>query len=284
MEYVSGEFLIFKVMLQYITLNTSWERLTVDDSITFHTPDGSFYRYIIANTLSSTYFCHAECGQNQIIFYILEIDAENFVKNVVGYIGVGSWPEVKTIDDLKKVIKALDDECIKKWGMPNQNVSPYNLKNGDYIKIISTKSDMSFIYLFKEMQRNRIWRHASYDLKHRISNVYPRYWLFNDNTKITYATEEEKKLLDNALLEKGYIWNNLTKQLDSIDSVNIDLTNTCSNGIIAQPVDVSSFRDSIERVHDMFVDSLSCAKEEPQTETELNLFPEKKHYQLNFNY
>ena len=275
-------------MLQYITLSNTWENLSLGDSITFNIPNDSDCIYVIDQIGSTRYFCTNTKDirglQNRLIFDKLGIDAEKFIADIVGYTGTGQWPEVKTIDDLKKVIKALDNECIKKWGMPNQNVSPYNLKNGDYIKLTSTKFNIPSIYLFKEMQGNRLERHASYDLKHKTISVQPQHWLFGDSTKITYATEEERKLLDNALLERGLKWNNLTKQLDSIDSVNIDLTNTCSNGIIAQPVDVSSFRDSIERVHDMFVDSLSCAKEEPQTETELNLFPKKKHYQLNFNY
>lgn len=271
-------------MLQYITLDTYWEELAVGDSVTFHIPHGFSYKYFITHTKLSDYYCYINGMSNRKIFEILRIEAEKFVTSIVNYISIGDWPEVKTIDDLKKVIKALDNECIKKWGMPNQNVSPYNLKNGDYIKIISTKFDIPFICLFKEMQSNRIWRHASYDLKYRTSDVYPRYWLFNDNTKITYATEEERKLLDNVLLEQGLKWNNLTKQLD-----NIGVVDTSINNLKVQPIDISPLypsyvNNSIQRINDLLTDLPSFTKTETQIETELNLFPKKKHYQLNFNY
>ena len=46
----------------------------------------------------------------------------------------------------------------------------------------------------------------------------------------------------------------------------------------------SSFYDSILGINNMPTGTPSGTKEEKQTETELNLFPKKKHYQLNFNY
>lgn len=275
-------------MLQYITLSNTWGNLSLGDYITFNIPNDSDCIYVIDQIGSTRYFCTNTKDirglQNRLIFDKLGIDAEKFIADIVGYTCIGQWPEVKTIDDLKKVIKALDDECIKKWGMPNQNVSPYNLKNGDYIKIISTKSNISFIYLFKEMQSNRIWRHASYDLKCRISSVYPHYCLFNDNTKITYATEEERKLLDNALLEQGFKWNNLTKQLESIGIVDIKPKDFNVSSIDSLHLDTSCIKSQIQRLNDMLMDSPNYRKRETQTETELNLFPKKKHYQLNFNY
>lgn len=345
-------------MLQYVTSKASWEELSIISSVTFNIPESSSYEYSIVKTGPNGYHCHTENNSNRVIFDILGLNAERFVKDVVGYTCVGSWPEVKTLDDLKKVIKALDDECVKKWGMPNKNtpqfkvgdivkilpkddstnylpsymygmeqyagqiatiinisgkscqinldrgiyywpfnalqlvnsemdktVDPSELKNGDYIKITSSVADVSLIYLFKEVKNNRIYRHASYFPDNKNANVNPNNcWIANSTTKITYATEEEKKLLDNVLLEQGYKWNNLTKQLDSIGLVNIGLTNTYPNGISAQPVDVSSFRNSIQKTNDMITGTLSCTKEETQTETELNLFPKKKHYQLNFNY
>lgn len=306
-------------MLQYITLNKVLEKLVLGDKITFHPPSENTVQGEIR--LGNTgYYCSPYLG----IFEKLEIyDANTFVREIVGYDCRGLWPEVKTLDDFKKVIKALDDECIKKWGALDKNTPqfkvgdkvkilsrngskedyypqyvngmqkyagrlatitkvtkiscqidlddssyywPFNvlqlvtsemdetvdlheLKNGDYIKITShLLKDFSLIYIFKEVKNKSIYRHVSYDIESKTIDVNSKtWWLFENNTKITYATEEESKLLDEALLKEGYRWNNLTKQLYNIGVAN-------------------------------------HTKEETQTETELNLFPKKKHYQLNFNY
>ncbi len=158
----------------------------------------------------------------------------------------------------------------------NKTVDPCELKNGDYVKITNDLvNSISFIYLFKEMKDKKIYRHASYCLDDGTINLDPNtLWNITSMTKITYATEEEKKLLDKALLKQGYIWNKLTKHLENIGLINLS----------AQPVDFSSFRNSIQKTSDVITGTLNCTKEEPQTETELNLFPKKKHYQLNFNY
>ena len=162
-------------------------------------------------------------------------------------------------------------------------VSPYELKNGDYIKITNYLFDgipFVYVYLFKETKNNIIYRHAAYNLYDKVIDLDPTtYWRVTNATKITYATEEERKLLDNALLERGYWWNSSTKQLDNIGTVDIGID---SSNITL--VDTSSFRNSIQKINDMITGTISCTKEEPQTETELNLFPKKKHYQLNFNY
>ena len=45
---------------------------------------------------------------NNYIFSILKIpDRQEFIKEVVGYEVTGDWPEVKSYDDLKKVMDAL---------------------------------------------------------------------------------------------------------------------------------------------------------------------------------
>lgn len=153
-----------------------------------------------------------------------------------------------------------------------ETVDPHKLKNGDYIKITShLLKDLSLIYIFKEVKNKSIYRHVSYNIESKTIDVNSKtWWLFENNTEITYATEEERKLLDNALIKEGYVWNEVTKQLDSImNLIGTNLTNTCTTGI---------------NVYDMRIDTPDCTKEEKQTETELNLFPKKKHYQLNFNY
>ena len=40
--------------------------------------------------------------------------------------------------------------------------------------------------------------------------------------KITYATSEEKKLLDDVLLKECYIWDNIAKQLLKVSTININ--------------------------------------------------------------
>lgn len=183
--------------------------------------------------------------------------------------GYWSWP----FDALELITSETDE-----------TVNPCNIKNGDYIKITNILCEDTFIYLFREIKNNIIYRHASYFLNNNTLNVNPyNRWSNSRNTKITYATKEERKLLDKALLEQGLVWNDLTKQLDSIGLINVSLVNTYPTGISAQPVDVSSFRNSIQRANDV-ANVLSYTQEEPQTETKLNLFPTKKHYQLNFNY
>jgi hypothetical protein len=160
-------------------------------------------------------------------------------------------------------------------------VNPHNLKNGDYIKITNNKS-ISYIYIFREIRDGNIYRHAAYSSYSKDISVNPnQYWSIKNDTKITYATEEEKRLLDNALLEKCYRWNSLTKQLESIGVVDLGINDLS----VLQPIHLSSsFYDSILGINNMPTGTISCTKEEPQTETELNLFPKKKHYQLNFNY
>ena len=156
----------------------------------------------------------------------------------------------------------------------DKTVNPSELKNGDYIKLTNTYTKTSLIYLFKEVKDDVIYKHAAYSLSNKnISVDLDRHWFVSKTTKINYATEEERKLLNKALLEQGFVWNDLTKQLDFIGLIDLNV----------QPIDFSTFKNSIQKATDV-TNLLSCTEKEPQTETELNLFPKKKHYQLNFNY
>lgn len=162
----------------------------------------------------------------------------------------------------------------------DKTINSNELKNGDYIKIVDLYTKQFCIYIFKEMIDNKIYRHAAYfSIFKNIDICSNKFYSINNYIKITYATEEEKKLFDNALLKKGYRWNSLTNQLEIIGVVDLP-----TNGLAVQSVLRNSIYGSIQKVDDMFTGTLSCTKEEKQTETELNLFPEKKHYQLNFNY
>lgn len=138
----------------------------------------------------------------------------------------------------------------------NEYLHPTELKDGDFIKIWNNLG--RFIYIFKKCENNIIYRHASFDLNCNEVNVDSsiKWGKFTKSTKITYATEEEKNLLNAALLKEGYIWINSTKELEAIQ--------------------ISTFLN----FSDVSLDFI----EENTNKEELNLFPTKKHYQLNFNY
>lgn len=81
------------------------------------------------------YFLYRTKGNNDRIFCILGIgDKNSFVKKIVGYDTTGAFPEVKSKEDLLKVIVALDGECIKKFG--DENAISSDLKVGDRVVIL----------------------------------------------------------------------------------------------------------------------------------------------------
>lgn len=251
--------------LHYVKIDKDWNDLAKGDSVTFVLPKKSvlysIYEYSTGNCLLTGRDC-----SNDKIFSILGVEGCDFVRNIVGYSCSGAFPEVRSLEDLKKVIKALDDECVKKFGIPD-NVSseskdkylhPTELKDGDFIKIWNDWA--RFIYIFKKYENNNIYRYASFDLNYNDAdtNSHIKWGEFKESTKITYATEEEKNLLNEALFKKGYIWNNSTKKLDTIQ-------NLISSDNVKYNISLDFVEDNMNK-------------------EELNLFPTKKHYQLNFNY
>lgn len=309
--------------LHYVEVE-NWDKLCDKDHIIFKLPKKQIEYEILV--LNGVFCCAINADVNSKIFDYLNLDATTFVQNIVGYFCSGTWPRVKSIDDLKKVIKALDYECVKKFGECNtpkfkvgdkvkilprkgdpedyigtyidemlqfvgktatiRKVNPdsiylvenkwtwdskalelvgekeesktidiHQAKDGDYISI-TNNIGIKYIVLFKGIEGNLVLRHATYNLcSHKLgfikTNGLKSWGTLLDISMVNYATEEEKQLLDSKLLEAGYKWNNSTKKLEAIDS-----PNTLIN------------RD----------------KPETQFEAELNLFPTKKHYQLNFNY
>lgn len=276
----------------------------------------NFQKKQIKYSVSDRFCYNVDNDDNTEIFKYLNLNAEDFVESIVGYpCQYGMWPVVKSIDDLKKVIKALDDECVKKFGNPNtpkfkigdkvrilpkddnlryfptylsgmqkysgqistvceiengsvklandfwwdpkalelvdekeesKTIDINQVRDGDYI-IITNNRGIKYIVLFKCIKNSSIIRHATYNLSTEefYFSIYGYWGELSSVSRIDYATEEEKQLLDSKLLEKGYRWNNFTKEIEGIDSSDI---------------------------------SINIDKPETQFEAELNLFPTKKHY------
>lgn len=172
----------------------------------------------------------------------------------------------------KKAVKLVNED---------KEVHPSRLKEGDYIKLYSENTKISFLYIVKEVKGNNIYRHAGYDIDSNLLYIDAvSHWSLSDSTKITYATPEEKKRLNDILLKRGYIWNNEAKQLQNVDTITINN----STGIIDIPKEYC-ISDCISRVNPTHIPSHPKYGVFVDTDKkELNLFPTKKHYQLNFNY
>ena len=164
----------------------------------------------------------------------------------------------------------------------DEYLHPSELKDGDFIKIES--SICSLIYIFKEYKNNIIYRYVSLNLGNKCLDINSStHWIFRDSDKITYATEEEKKLLLRVLYKEDYIWNNTTKQLLKVG------TATLSSDIGIPEQTGLYYTDTAIKPTAIYngipiysADAIANLKEE--SKEELNLFPTKKHYQLNFNY
>lgn len=73
--------------------------------------------YIFEVTFSEVTNRHYLSGQNcngHEIFKHLEVEKSSYVKNIVGHEYGGSFPEVKTLEDLNKVIRQLQIDCLIK--------------------------------------------------------------------------------------------------------------------------------------------------------------------------
>jgi hypothetical protein len=208
--------------LRYIEVK-DWNNLGDGDIVLFKLPEQQItYQIIMCNGI----YCNREIGCNSKIFDYLGLNAKDFVQNIVGYECDGLWPQVKSIDDLKKVIKALDDECIKKFEKPNTS----KFKVGDKVRILPRKGkpeDYTGVYIDEMLQ-----------------------FVGKTATIKSIVSDSSIRLVDNCCT-----WD--PKALELIDEK-----------------EESKTMDT----------SINMDKPETQFEAELNLFPTKKHYQLNFNY
>lgn len=91
--------------------------------------------YEVYESESKHFLCNTKVG-NDKIFYILGIGAnkQSFVSKIVGYDCNGGFPEVKSKEDLLKVIIALDEECVKKFG--DKCGASSDFKVGDRVTVL----------------------------------------------------------------------------------------------------------------------------------------------------
>lgn len=210
--------------LHYVEVK-NWDKLGNHDIIYFKLPKKQIEYQVIMT--GNHVFCNNNIVfDNSAIFDYLNLDAKSFVQNIVKYPCTGIWPKVKSLDDLKKVIKALDDECVKKFGNPN--ISKF--KVGDKVRILPRENNLHYFptylnYMLK--YSGQTFNICDIDSNNtiRLSNGF--WW----DPKALELVDEEEEL----------------EAIDSSTSINMD-------------------------------------KPETHFEAELNLFPTKKHYQLNFNY
>jgi len=350
------------MILKYVKIEEDWDDLKNGSSVVFDLPTSKIH-YWIHNSLSTEHWWLINGNRNDKIFDVLKINGYSFVESIVGYPCNGEFPEVKSLYDLKKVIKALDDECIKKFDtsdskskseskfkigdkvriLPRKGSSgdyranyvnemldyvgktttiidyklsnagackwpddgyiytlkgfawawnssmlelvedsdskeekyihPSQLKDGDIIKIW-LEPDYNFIYIFKKYEDNCIHRYAGIYLKDCSFSTNPNlhFGYSAESTKITYATEDEKKLLREILSANGYYWNADNHLL---------MTKPKKYDVAIHPI------SPIISKYKTFVDPAiykSHPNSKQEDSDELNLFPTKKHYQLNFNY
>ena len=212
--------------LRYVEVE-NWDKLGNHDIIYFKLPKKQIeYQVIIAG---NSVFCdNNKIFNNSAIFDYLNLDATDFAQNIVKYPCTGIWPEVKSIDDLKKVIKALDDECVKKFGECN---TP-KFKVGDKVRILPRKGDPEdYIGTYIDEMLQFVGKTATIR-KVDLGSIY--------------------------LVENNWMWD--SKALELVDEKEKSKATGSPNT------------------------SMNIDKPETQFEAEVNLFPTKKHYQLNFNY
>ena len=179
------------------------------------------------NVGSDIYYLDSIEGLNGKIFDILDIDDRySFVRNIVGYNTTGDFPELKSEEDLLKVIIALDKECIKKFG--DKCTQSSDFKEGVKVVILPRVKKES---LYSPHYVDEMAKYAGQIAK--ITNVNPS------------------------------------------GSCNLDI----DRGIYSWP------KESLKLLE--YVDEATPklkSKSESKSTSELNLFPTRKHYQLNFSY
>lgn len=72
------------------------------------------YRCWVTPSVSGNYFLLGiHCNVYQVFKY-LGVDKYSYIKNICGYHLDGGFPEVRTLEDLNKVIKQLQMDCLCK--------------------------------------------------------------------------------------------------------------------------------------------------------------------------
>lgn len=179
------------------------------------------------STGSAIYYLYNIRGGNSKIFDILDIgDKYSFVRNIVGYDTTGGFPELKSEEDLLKVIVALDNKCIKKFG--DKRIQSSDFKEGDKVVVLPRiREEESYEPCYVDEMTKYAGQTAT------ITSVSSNSCKLNIDSSLYFWPKESLKLLE-------YVAHEATTKPKS--------------------------------------------KSESNSTSELNLFPKRKHYQLNFSY
>lgn len=83
-------------------------KLRVDEKVSFEFSDGKRIEGKIVSCYGRCYI-NLSAYANSTVFSKLGLDGNKFVEKIVGYKVNGSWPEVKSLEDLDKVLAALNN-------------------------------------------------------------------------------------------------------------------------------------------------------------------------------
>lgn len=95
-------------MMRIIAIERPY-KLRVDEKVSFEFSDGKRIEGKIASRIGRYYVELSDGNSNSKVFLKLGLDANEFVEKIVGYKTSGSWPEVKSLEDLAKVLAALSN-------------------------------------------------------------------------------------------------------------------------------------------------------------------------------
>jgi len=94
-------------------------------------------------------------------------------------------------------------------------------KNGDILFIKEKCSNKHFISIFYKIEGKSIYTHIDFNIENNYLNNYDlREWAFSamdEIDELRLSTKEEKEILFSALKEKGLVWNEETKKVETIE-------------------------------------------------------------------
>ena len=212
--------------LQYFKVTS----LSYEETVSIYLPKETLI-YKVCSIDTKIYLKLCDGRANDTIFKVLNLlDCKlYFVKDVVGYVTDGSFPELKSKEDLLKLIIALDQECIKEFGN-KRAITDSDFKVGDSVLILPRiKKESAYTPIYTDVMEKYAGKIA------KIARVFTDSCYLDIDAHAFYWSKEALRLLKN-----------------------------------------------IEHKAPLNPESESESESKPTSE--LNLFPTKKHYQLNFNY
>lgn len=79
-----------------------------NSNVLFIIDDKEYVYKIIKSDFRNAYYLLYPKGDNDIIFYILEIDKTKFMKDFFNMESNGKWPEVPTLEMLREQLRCLE--------------------------------------------------------------------------------------------------------------------------------------------------------------------------------